>query len=48
MKARIYTRGGHFASAILSLSFYIKAKGKKLDKEAEELDVEIMEGEGLK
>ena len=48
MKARIYTRDGHFASARTSLSFYIKAKGKKMDKEAEELDVEITEGEKLK
>ena len=48
MKARIYTRDGHFASARTSLSLYIKAKGKKMDKEAEELDVEITEGERLK
>ena len=48
MKARIYTRDGHFASARTSLSFYIKAKGKKMDKDAEELDVEITEGERLK
>lgn len=48
MKARIYTRDGHFASARTSLSFYIKAKGKKMDKEAEELDVEITQGESLK
>ena len=48
MKARIYTRDGHFTSARTSLAFYIKAKGKKMDKEAEELDVEITEGETLK
>lgn len=48
MKARIYTRDGHFASARTSLAFYIKAKGKKMDKEAEELDMEISEGETLK
>ena len=46
MKARIYTRDGHFAFARTSLSFYIRAKGK--DKDAEELGVEITEGERLK
>jgi hypothetical protein len=48
MKARIHIRDGHFASARTSLSFYIKAKGNKMDKEAEELDMEITEGERLK
>ena len=48
MRARIYTRDGHFASARTSLSLYIKAKGKKMDKEAEELDLEITQGERLK
>jgi DnaJ homolog subfamily C member 3 len=48
MKAHIYTPDGHFASARTSLSIYIKAKGKKFDKVAEELDVEITEGERLK
>ena len=46
MKTRIYIKDGHFASARASLSFYIKAKG--MDKEAEELNVEITEGERLK
>src|SRR5271168_563725 len=48
MKARIYTRDGHSTAARTSLSSYIKAKGKKMDKEAEELDLEIKEGQRLK
>lgn len=46
MKARIYTRDGHFSLAKTSLTAYIKAKGK--DKEAEELEADIKEGERLK
>ncbi|KDR71063.1 hypothetical protein GALMADRAFT_254233 [Galerina marginata CBS 339.88] len=46
MKARIYTRDGHFSLAKPSLAMYVKAKGK--DKDAEELEAEIKEGEQLK
>ncbi|KAF8901525.1 co-chaperone [Gymnopilus junonius] len=45
MKARIHTRDGHFSLAKPSLAAYIKAKGR--DKEAEELEAEIKEGERL-
>ncbi|KAF8972098.1 hypothetical protein BDZ97DRAFT_1650271 [Flammula alnicola] len=46
MKARIYTRDGHFSLAKASLALYVKAKGK--DKDAEELEADINEGESLK
>ena len=44
---KIYTQDSHIASARTLLSYYIKAKDKKMDKEAEELDVEISKGEIL-
>ncbi|KAJ3493706.1 hypothetical protein NLJ89_g10957 [Agrocybe chaxingu] len=46
MKARIYIREGHFALAKPALAAYIKAKGR--DKDAEELEGELKEGERLK
>ncbi len=45
MKARIYVREGHFDLARPSLKLYVKAKSK--DKEAEELEKEITDGEAL-
>ncbi|KAF8189669.1 hypothetical protein BJ912DRAFT_360841 [Pholiota molesta] len=45
MKARIYSRDGHFSLAHASLASYIKAKGR--DKDAQELEAEIKEGESL-
>jgi len=46
MKARIYSREGHFSLAKTSLASYVKAKGK--DKETEELEADILEGEKMK
>ncbi|PPQ88888.1 hypothetical protein CVT25_009123 [Psilocybe cyanescens] len=46
MKARIFTRDGQFSLAKTSLAAYVKAKGN--DKEAEELDADMKEGEKLK
>ncbi|KAF9567663.1 hypothetical protein CPC08DRAFT_814158 [Agrocybe pediades] len=46
MKARIYSREGHFSLAKTSLASYVKAKGK--DKETEELEADIEEGEKMK
>ncbi|KAF5309268.1 hypothetical protein D9619_012758 [Psilocybe cf. subviscida] len=46
MKARIHTRDGHFGLAKKSLVLYVKAKGK--DKDAEELEADINEGEQLR
>lgn len=47
MKARIYIKEGHFNLAKPSLKLYIKAKGKNKDKEAEDLEKEIEDGEQL-
>jgi len=47
MKARIYTRDGHFSLASKSLALFTKAKGKG-NKEAEDLEKEIKEGERVK
>lgn len=48
MKARIYTRDGHFPQARVSLAQYIKAKGKTKDRDAEELDADMTEGEQVR
>ncbi|KAF9478422.1 hypothetical protein BDN70DRAFT_879947 [Pholiota conissans] len=45
MKARIFTREGHFSLAATSLASYVKAKGQ--DKDAQELEAEIKEGESM-
>jgi len=45
MKARIHIRDGHFALAKTSLSLYTTSKGK--DKDADEMEREIKEGERL-
>ena len=48
MKSRIYTREGDFAAARTSLGLYLKAKKGKKDKEVEELEADIEEGEKMK
>ena len=48
MKSRIYTRDGDFASARTSLALYLKAKKGKKDKEVEELEADIEEGQKMK
>jgi len=46
MKSRIHVREGHFDSAKKSLGLYIKAKGK--DKDAEELEKDLLESERMR
>ncbi len=46
MKSRIHVRDGHLSLAQSSLNSYIKAKGR--DKEAEEVEKDIKEGERFK
>ena len=46
MKARIHIRDGHFALAKISLGLYTTSKGK--DKDADEVEREIKEGEKLR
>lgn len=47
MKARIYAKEGQYDLAKPSLKLYMKAKSKSGDKDAEELEKEIEEGEQL-
>jgi DnaJ family protein C protein 3 len=47
MRARIYTKEGQYDIAKPSLKLYMKAKGKNVDKDAEELEKDIAEGEEM-